>query len=125
MSSSRAPANAGSKLPRHPRKRFGQHFLTDPSIIERIFAALRCQATDRVLEIGPGTGLLTERLCQEAGTVTAIEVDRDLAVNLQARATGPPGSLGPTSSPQTWNRFSARTALCASWATCPTTWLPR
>lgn len=85
MSNSRAGANAGSKLPRRPRKRFGQHFLTDPAVVERIFGALRCQATDHVLEIGPGTGLLTERLCQEAGTVTAIEVDRDLAASLQAR----------------------------------------
>ena len=85
MSNSRARADAGSKLPRRPRKRFGQHFLTDPAVVERIFGALRCQATDHVLEIGPGTGLLTERLCQEAGTVTAIEVDRDLAASLQAR----------------------------------------
>ena len=81
MSSSRAP----TKLPRRPRKRFGQHFLTNPAVVERIFGALRCQATDRVLEIGPGTGLLTERLCREAGTVTAIEVDRDLAASLRAR----------------------------------------
>ncbi|MCY4013227.1 MAG: 16S rRNA (adenine(1518)-N(6)/adenine(1519)-N(6))-dimethyltransferase RsmA [Gammaproteobacteria bacterium] len=81
MSSSRARA----VLPRRPRKRFGQHFLTDPAVVERIFGALRCQPTDRILEIGPGTGLLTERLCREAGTVTAIEVDRDLAAGLHAR----------------------------------------
>ena len=78
-------SRARAVLPRRPRKRFGQHFLTDPAVVERIFAALRCQATDRVLEIGPGTGLLTERLCHEAGTVTAIEVDRDLAATLRAR----------------------------------------
>ena len=81
MSSSRARAI----LPRRPRKRFGQHFLTDPAVVERIFGALGCQTTDRVLEIGPGTGFLTERLCREAGTVTAIEVDHDLAANLRAR----------------------------------------
>ena len=81
MSSSRARAI----LPRRPRKRFGQHFLTDPAVVERIFGALRCQSTDRVLEVGPGTGLLTERLCREAGTVTAIEIDRDLAADLRAR----------------------------------------
>ena len=85
MPSSRPRAHAGSGLPRRPRKRFGQHFLTDPAVVERIFGALRCEATDHVLEIGPGTGLLTERLCHEAGTVTAIEVDRDLAASLQAR----------------------------------------
>ena len=78
-------SRARTTLPRRPRKRFGQHFLTDPAVVEQIFGALRCQATDRVLEIGPGTGLLTERLCREAGTVTAIEVDRDLAASLRAR----------------------------------------
>lgn len=81
MSSSRAR----SILPRRPRKRFGQHFLTDPAVVERIFGALHCQTSDRVLEIGPGTGLLTERLCREAGTVTAIEVDHDLAASLRTR----------------------------------------
>ena len=85
MSSSRARANAASGLPRRPRKRFGQHFLTDPAVVEQIFGALRCQRTDRILEIGPGTGLLTGRLCQEADTVTAIEIDRDLAASLEAR----------------------------------------
>ena len=75
----------GTTLPRRPRKRFGQHFLTDPAVVERIFGALRCQASDRILEVGPGTGLLTERLCREAGTVTAIEVDRDLAASLRTR----------------------------------------
>ena len=67
------------------RKRFGQHFLTDAAVVERIFAALGCQQTDLVLEIGPGTGLLTERLCIDAGMVTAIEIDRDLAALLRAR----------------------------------------
>lgn len=80
-----AAKSEGRTLPRRPRKRFGQHFLTDPAVVERIFGALRCQATDRILEVGPGTGLLTERLCHEAGTVTAIEVDRDLAASLRAR----------------------------------------
>ena len=85
MSISRPRTKAGPILPRRPRKRFGQHFLTDPAVVERIFGALRCQGTDHVLEIGPGTGLLTERLCREAGTVTAIEIDRDLAAGLRAK----------------------------------------
>ena len=67
------------------RKRFGQHFLTDPTVIERIFAALRLNATERALEIGPGTGTLTGRLCAEAGTVIGIEIDHDLAALLGAR----------------------------------------
>lgn len=67
------------------RKRFGQHFLTDQAVLERIFAALALRHSDRVLEIGPGRGALTARLCAEAAHVTAVEIDRDLATNLQAR----------------------------------------
>lgn len=74
------------RRPKTPiRKRFGQHFLADPEVLERIFAALALRASDRVLEIGPGAGALTERLCAEAASVTAVEIDRDLAARLQAR----------------------------------------
>ena len=82
-SPSRAGAVGGTRV--RARKRFGQHFLTDPTVIERIFGALRLNATQRALEIGAGTGTLTGRLCAEAGTVIAIEIDRDLAVLLRAR----------------------------------------
>ena len=67
------------------RKRFGQHFLTDAAVLERIFAALMVKADDCVLEIGPGTGVLTERLCVDAGRVAAIEIDRDLSAALAQR----------------------------------------
>ena len=67
------------------RKRFGQHFLTDAATLERIFAALMVKADDCVLEIGPGRGALTERLCADAGRVAAIEIDRDLAAVLGRR----------------------------------------
>ena len=67
------------------RKRFGQHFLTDAAAIERIFAALRLRDTDAVVEIGPGTGVLTERLDAEAASVVAVEIDRDLAAALLRR----------------------------------------
>ena len=67
------------------RKRFGQHFLADAAALERIFAALQVKAEDRVLEIGPGRGALTERLCEGAGRVVAIEIDRDLAAVLGRR----------------------------------------
>ncbi len=66
------------------RKRFGQHFLADPAAVERIFAALRLRPDDAVLEIGPGAGALTGRLLAEAGSVAAIEIDRDLAAGLRA-----------------------------------------
>jgi 16S rRNA (adenine1518-N6/adenine1519-N6)-dimethyltransferase len=67
------------------RKRFGQHFLADPAIVERIFAALRLQGDDAIVEIGPGAGALTGRLLAEAGHVAAIEIDRDLAASLRSR----------------------------------------
>ena len=67
------------------RKRFGQHFLTDAATIDRIFAALALRETDAVLEIGPGTGALTQRLHAEADAVVAVEIDRDLAATLRAR----------------------------------------
>ena len=67
------------------RKRFGQHFLTDAAVLERIFAALQVRGHDRVLEIGPGTGVLTERLCAQTPRVAAIEIDRDLSAALARR----------------------------------------
>ena len=70
------------------QRAFGQHFLTDTSAVDRIFAVLDIDASDHVLEIGPGAGALTMRLGQEAGSVVAIEVDRDLASSLRARLPG-------------------------------------
>ena len=71
--------------PPAPRKRFGQHFLTDAPTIERIFAALDLAPDDQVVEIGAGTGALTERLATDAASVVAIDIDRDLAAALAAR----------------------------------------
>ena len=70
------------------RRRFGQHFLTDARVVERIFAALGLDADDHVVEIGPGTGVLTERLCKEAGSVVAVEIDRELAGSLRQHLAG-------------------------------------
>jgi len=70
-----------------PRKRFGQHFLTDPRILARIADALEITPGDSVVEIGPGRGALTEPLIERvgpSGRLTAIEVDRDLATALRA-----------------------------------------
>jgi 16S rRNA (adenine1518-N6/adenine1519-N6)-dimethyltransferase len=71
-------------LPR-PRKRFGQHFLTDPRALDRIVDALAPGAADTVIEIGPGRGALTDRLAQRAGRLVAIEIDRDLVRHLKER----------------------------------------
>jgi 16S rRNA (adenine1518-N6/adenine1519-N6)-dimethyltransferase len=79
----------------HPprRKRFGQHFLHDPAVIERILAALAPRAGEHLVEIGPGRGALTQRLLALPGvTVDAIEIDRDLAGTLAPRFTAHAGA---------------------------------
>jgi 16S rRNA (adenine1518-N6/adenine1519-N6)-dimethyltransferase len=78
---------------RHPprRKRFGQHFLHDPTVIERIAAAINPQPQDRVVEIGPGRGALTKiLLARHTGRLDAIEIDRDLAGLLREQYAGNP-----------------------------------
>lgn len=71
-----------------PRKRFGQHFLTDRRSLERIVEALGPEATDTVVEIGPGKGALTDLLAARCGRLVAIEIDRDLAASLRDRFHG-------------------------------------
>ena len=66
-----------------PRKRFGQNFLADPHYIARIVAAIDPQPGDAIVEIGPGLGALTDALVARAGTIDAIEIDRDLAARLR------------------------------------------
>ena len=67
------------------RKRFGQHFLHDPQVIARIVAAIEPRRGERIVEIGPGRGALTAPLLERLGTLTAIEIDRDLARSLSER----------------------------------------
>ena len=71
-----------------PKKHFGQHFLHERGVIERIVAAIAPQPGDLLLEIGPGEGILTLPLLRAAGRLTAIELDRDLIEPLQTRAAG-------------------------------------
>jgi 16S rRNA (adenine1518-N6/adenine1519-N6)-dimethyltransferase len=89
---SRPPRDEPPRLP-PARKRFGQHFLTDPRILGRIANALAVREGDTVLEVGPGRGALTEELLARvgpAGRVVAVEVDRDLSAALRLRyATRP------------------------------------
>lgn len=68
------------------RKRFGQHFLTDRSIIEDIVQAIAPQAGQAMVEIGPGLAALTQPLVERLGKLTVIELDRDLAVQLRAHS---------------------------------------
>ena len=69
-----------------PRKRFGQHFLTDRDIIEDIVQAIAPQPGQVMVEIGPGLGAMTQPLVERLGHLTVIELDRDLAAQLRARA---------------------------------------
>ncbi len=68
-----------------PKKRLGQHFLHDPSILRRIAEALEITPEDTVLEIGPGPGGLTAELLKRTTRLVAIEKDRDLIPALRAR----------------------------------------
>jgi 16S rRNA (adenine1518-N6/adenine1519-N6)-dimethyltransferase len=67
-----------------PRKRFGQHFLTDRAIIDAIVDAIAPGAGQAMVEIGPGLAALTQPLAERLGKLTVIELDRDLAQQLQA-----------------------------------------
>jgi 16S rRNA (adenine1518-N6/adenine1519-N6)-dimethyltransferase len=71
-----------------PRKRFGQHFLQDRAVIERTIEALRPGPGDRVVEIGPGHGALTGPLLERVTALEVIEIDRDLARELEQRFAG-------------------------------------
>jgi 16S rRNA (adenine1518-N6/adenine1519-N6)-dimethyltransferase len=69
-----------------PRKRFGQNFLHDRGIVDRIVRAIAPRTGDRIVEIGPGQGALTYPLLQSIGRMRAIEIDRDLIPVLRATA---------------------------------------
>ena len=67
------------------RKRFGQHFLSDPGIIDDIVSAIGATADDTLVEIGPGQGAITAPLLKSGADLHAIELDRDLAAALKQR----------------------------------------
>ena len=68
-----------------PRKRFGQNFLHDQGVIERILSHVDPQPGQLLVEIGPGQGALTRGLLERAGELDAIELDRDLLRPLEQR----------------------------------------
>jgi 16S rRNA (adenine1518-N6/adenine1519-N6)-dimethyltransferase len=70
------------------RKKLGQHFLTDPSVTERIVAEAGVKPGDRVLEIGPGRGILTRELLHAGAVVHAVELDADLYTRLKEETRG-------------------------------------
>jgi 16S rRNA (adenine1518-N6/adenine1519-N6)-dimethyltransferase len=77
-------------LPR-PKKRFGQHFLTDRHYLRKIVEAIDPRPGQSLVEIGPGTGLLTAELAQRVDHLHVVEIDRELAAAL--RHAWPPGKL--------------------------------
>jgi len=71
-----------------PRKRFGQNFLHDQSVIEHLVAVIAPQPNDALVEIGPGLGALTCPLLERLTALDVIELDRDLLAPLQQRCAG-------------------------------------
>ena len=67
------------------RKRFGQHFLTDPGVIDAIVRAIHPGEDDIIVEIGPGQGAITEPLLHSTGHLHLVELDRDLVARLRER----------------------------------------
>lgn len=70
------------------QKKFGQNFLIDTSVLERIVAAAQITGEDCVLEIGPGIGTMTQYLAERAREVVAVEIDRNLIPVLQDTLSG-------------------------------------
>lgn len=68
-----------------PRKRFGQHFLIDGNLMRRLVESAELSESDLVLEVGPGTGGLTDLLATRAGKVVCAEIDRDMCDILRGR----------------------------------------
>ncbi|MEO7246647.1 MAG: 16S rRNA (adenine(1518)-N(6)/adenine(1519)-N(6))-dimethyltransferase RsmA [Rubrivivax sp.] len=80
------PGGAGRSGTAHvARKRFGQHFLTDPAVLAAIVDAIDPRPGEPLVEVGPGLGALTQPLLERAGALTVIELDRDLAARLRRR----------------------------------------
>jgi len=78
----------GNPLNHKARKRFGQNFLHDQNIIERIINSIAPGSDHHIVEIGPGKGALTEHLINAVGKLDVIELDRDLIPILEARFSG-------------------------------------
>jgi len=85
VSARRPPHSAPALHEGHrARKRFGQHFLSDQTIVEALVSAIAPRPGQFVVEIGPGLAALTQPLVERLGHLTVIELDRDLAQRLRA-----------------------------------------
>lgn len=72
----------------HPKHRFGQNFMVDQNLVRLIAAAGSPTAGELIVEVGPGTGTLTEVLLESGADILAVEIDRDLAGVLRERLGG-------------------------------------
>ena len=72
----------------HFQKKYGQNFLIDTHVLDKIIDAAEITAEDFVLEIGPGIGTMTQYLCENAGQVVAVEVDQNLIPVLEETLSG-------------------------------------
>ncbi|MDN5485446.1 MAG: 16S rRNA (adenine(1518)-N(6)/adenine(1519)-N(6))-dimethyltransferase, partial [Pseudomonas sp.] len=70
------------------RKRFGQNFLHDAGVIDRILRSIHAKPEDRLLEIGPGQGALTQGLLASGGQLDVVELDKDLIPILNQQFAG-------------------------------------
>lgn len=86
-----SPASALREYGLAPRKRLGQNFLRDPSFLDRIVRAAEVDEGDEVLEVGPGTGVLTRALLNRAARVVAVELDDSLHELLRQQLGSHPG----------------------------------
>src|SRR5437764_9850006 len=73
-----------------PRHRFGQNFMIDQNLLRLVADAGNPGPGDTVIEVGPGTGTLTEELLARGARVIAVEIDRDLAATLRERLANEP-----------------------------------
>ena len=79
------PSTLLKGLEQRAKKRFGQHFLASPGVVRNIVLIAEVGPSSRVLEIGPGLGVLTEALLATQAHVTAVELDRDMAAFIRDR----------------------------------------
>ncbi|KAG0700483.1 S-adenosyl-L-methionine-dependent methyltransferase [Suillus ampliporus] len=82
--------SAGVRNPIFNTEKFGQHILKNPQIAQTIVDKANLRPTDKVLEVGPGTGNLTVRILEKAKNVTAVEMDPRMAAELTKRVQGKP-----------------------------------
>ncbi len=83
-----ATRDAMKKFDIRASKKYGQNFLIDPGVLEKIVEVSAIDKDSMVLEIGPGLGTMTKQLCERAGKVLAIEIDKDLIKALSINMSG-------------------------------------